>query len=62
LDWARPNGRKISLAVVRHRASRPEQRIGSLFFNPGGPGQSGVDAVTEAVRVWTPGARVASTS
>jgi hypothetical protein len=56
------NGRKIRLAVIRHRASRPEQRIGSLFFNPGGPGQSGVDAVTEAARAWTPWARVASTS
>jgi pimeloyl-ACP methyl ester carboxylesterase len=48
LDWARPAGHKIRLAVIRHRASRPEQRIGSLFFNPGGPGQSGVDAVTDA--------------
>jgi hypothetical protein len=28
-------------------ASRPEQRIGSLFFNPGGPGDSGVAAVAE---------------
>ena len=45
LDWARPNGRKIHLAVIRHRASRPRKRIGSLFFNPGGPGNSGVDAV-----------------
>jgi hypothetical protein len=28
-------------------ASRPEQRIGSLFFNLGGPGDSGVAAVAE---------------
>ncbi len=45
LDWAHPGGRKISLAVIRHLASRPGRRIGSLFFNPGGPGVSGVDAV-----------------
>ena len=37
----------VMLAVIRHLASRPEQRIGSLFFNPGGPGDSGVAAVAE---------------
>ncbi len=36
LDWARPHGAKISLAVVRHLASRPAKRIGSLFVNGGG--------------------------
>jgi pimeloyl-ACP methyl ester carboxylesterase len=45
LDWDKPGGRKIKLAVIRHLASRPEERIGSLFLNPGGPGGSGVDAV-----------------
>ena len=38
LDWDRPNGRTISLALIRHLASKPEQRIGTLFINPGGPG------------------------
>jgi pimeloyl-ACP methyl ester carboxylesterase len=32
--------------VIRHLASHPEQRIGSLFVNPGGPGDFGVDMVT----------------
>lgn len=45
LDWARPHGPKISLAVIRHRASQPKRRIGSLFVNFGGPGVAGVDAV-----------------
>ena len=45
LDWARPGGRKISLAVIRYLASHPDRRVGSLFFNPGGPGNSGVDFV-----------------
>ena len=45
LDWDSPGGRKIKLAVIRHLASRPEERIGSLFFNPGGPGNSGVGFV-----------------
>ena len=45
LDWAHPDGPKIMLAVIRHRASRRRQKIGTLFFNPGGPGVSGVDTV-----------------
>ena len=47
LDWARHGGRTITLSVIRHLASHPGQRIGSLFVNPGGPGDSGVAAVAE---------------
>ena len=47
LDWARHAGRTITLSVIRHLASHPAQRIGSLFVNPGGPGDSGVSAVAE---------------
>lgn len=36
LDWDRPRGRTISLEVIRHLASRPDRRIGSLFVNGGG--------------------------
>ncbi len=45
LDWDRPQGRTIGLALIRHLASNPEQRIGSMFINPGGPGQSGVELI-----------------
>ena len=45
LDWDRPAGPTIGLSVIRHLASRPEQRIGSMFVNPGGPGESGVGLV-----------------
>ena len=45
LDWARPGVGTVSLAVARHLASRPGQRIGSLFVNYGGPGVAGVPAV-----------------
>jgi hypothetical protein len=45
LDWDRPNGKKIELSVIRHLASRPAERIGSMFVNPGGPGASGVNFV-----------------
>ena len=47
LDWAQRGGRTITLSVIRHLASHPGQRIGSLFVNPGGPGDSGVAAVAE---------------
>jgi pimeloyl-ACP methyl ester carboxylesterase len=46
LDWVHPDGRTLALAVVRHLASDPARRIGSLLVNPGGPGDSGVDEVT----------------
>lgn len=48
LDWDQPRGPTIRLAVIRHLASRPAKRIGSLFLNPGGPGESGVDLVRNA--------------
>ena len=42
LDYARPTGRSISLAVLRVRAQQRDQRVGQLVVNPGGPGGSGV--------------------
>lgn len=42
LDYAKPAGEVIKIAVLRHRASKPDQRIGSLVTDPGGPGASGV--------------------
>jgi pimeloyl-ACP methyl ester carboxylesterase len=45
LDWDRPNRRTIRLALVRHLASKPDERIGTLFINPGGPGDTGVGLV-----------------
>ncbi|MFJ4469038.1 alpha/beta hydrolase [Streptomyces sp. NPDC089424] len=41
LDWAKPDGGTIDLALVRSEA-RGDDRIGSLLFNFGGPGSSGV--------------------
>ena len=45
LDWVHPDGSMVTLSVIRHPASRPDQRIGTMFFNPGGPGSSGVEEV-----------------
>lgn len=46
LDYAQPNGTIAQLAVLRQRASAPGGRIGSLVVNPGGPGASGTESVT----------------
>jgi pimeloyl-ACP methyl ester carboxylesterase len=45
LDWDHPNGRTISLALIRHLASKPDERIGTMLINPGGPGDTGVGLV-----------------
>ncbi|GAA4489308.1 alpha/beta hydrolase [Actinoallomurus oryzae] len=45
LDWSHPDGKKISLAVDRLRATDTSHRIGSLLVNPGGPGGSGTATV-----------------
>jgi pimeloyl-ACP methyl ester carboxylesterase len=43
VDWSRPHGPKIELALARRPATDPAARIGSLQVNPGGPGGSGRD-------------------
>ncbi|MFF3850847.1 alpha/beta hydrolase [Streptomyces sp. NPDC002328] len=45
LDWRKPAGKKITLALSRLPARDPEHRIGPLLFNPGGPGGSGAAVV-----------------
>ncbi|MFJ5996374.1 alpha/beta hydrolase [Streptomyces sp. NPDC092370] len=41
LDWSKPDGETIGLALIRAKA-RGDDRVGSLLFNFGGPGASGV--------------------
>lgn len=43
LDWRRPWGQTIDLAVARHRATDPAHRVGVLMANPGGPGSSNAE-------------------
>src|SRR6266487_4429491 len=45
LDYSHPQGAKITLGLDRLKAEDPQHRIGSLVFNPGGPGGSGVGIV-----------------
>ena len=43
LDYGNPQAATIGIAVERHLADEPANRIGSLVINPGGPGVSGID-------------------
>jgi pimeloyl-ACP methyl ester carboxylesterase len=43
LDYDKPKGAKVEVALLRVRAANPKKRIGSLFVNPGGPGGSGTE-------------------
>ena len=42
LDWTNPDGPTINLALNRSKARKPDERLGSLLINPGGPGGSGL--------------------
>jgi pimeloyl-ACP methyl ester carboxylesterase len=42
LDYAKPDGETIDIALIRARSTGEGERIGSLLFNFGGPGGSGV--------------------
>ena len=52
LDYRHPGGGKIDLAVIRRRATDPAHRLGSLFFNPGGPGGPGTVVLPFAYRLF----------
>jgi len=56
LDYDRPHAARIGLSLVRIPAGDPAHRIGSVFVNPGGPGNSGVDFVRTDARNVLPGA------
>ncbi|MFD5828431.1 alpha/beta hydrolase [Lentzea sp. NPDC060358] len=47
LDYAKPTGDKITIGVLRYKATG--DRIGSLLINPGGPGASGMAAAAGMV-------------
>ncbi|QFZ21867.1 alpha/beta hydrolase [Saccharothrix syringae] len=42
LDHRKPNGAKITIAVMKRPADDQANKIGSLFINPGGPGGAGL--------------------
>jgi pimeloyl-ACP methyl ester carboxylesterase len=54
IDYAQPAGRTAQIAILRLKATAPDQKIGSLLINPGGPGASGTEAVTGVAKSLTP--------
>lgn len=48
VDYSDPTGDQFDLYVARHRALDPDNRIGTLLVNPGGPGRGGVDYAISA--------------
>ncbi len=48
LDYDKPHGRTLDVAVARVKATDPQRRIGSLFFNFGGPGAPAAEFVEAA--------------
>lgn len=48
LDYARPQGKQITLSLLRVPALDEQSKVGALVVNPGGPGASGVDHAAQA--------------
>jgi pimeloyl-ACP methyl ester carboxylesterase len=54
LDYRSPAGRRITLALVKHAATGPAPRVGTLFVNPGAPGGMGTAQIPGWVRFFPP--------
>ena len=52
LDYDDADGRTIDLAVLKAPAADPEQRVGPLVVNPGGPGAPGTDYAAQSALVF----------
>ena len=53
LDYSQPDGQTIEIAMKKHVATGSIHR-GSLFINPGGPGESGVGLAENSERQFSP--------
>lgn len=53
VDWSEPDGPRIALNVARRPADDPGRRVGTLFFNAGGPGDGAAQYVTGAAQVFS---------
>jgi pimeloyl-ACP methyl ester carboxylesterase len=52
VDHDEPDGPTFDLFLARHVAADPDQRIGSLLVNPGGPGFGGTDFAIFAEQIY----------
>jgi pimeloyl-ACP methyl ester carboxylesterase len=53
IDWAKPHGTRVPIAVARRPADDTAARIGTLFYNPGGPGDGGTRYVMGAEQLFS---------
>ncbi|MGW2475484.1 alpha/beta hydrolase [Streptomyces sp. NPDC001665] len=53
LDYAKPKGETIGIALIRKEATDTSKRLGSMLFNFGGPGGSGVSILPRAAAGYT---------
>lgn len=54
LDYDRPRGRTVRVALLKVPAGDAAKRVGSLFLNPGGPGGSGKGIAERAAQFLSP--------
>ena len=45
IDYAKPGGKTMRIAIARRAAKDQAHKIGSLLMDPGGPGASGIDLI-----------------
>ncbi|MEW1632851.1 alpha/beta hydrolase [Streptomyces sp. NPDC093801] len=50
LDYAKPDGETLDVALIRKKATDAGKRVGSLVYNFGGPGASGVKTLPHAAK------------
>ncbi|MEU9253957.1 alpha/beta hydrolase [Streptomyces sp. NPDC048270] len=50
LDYAKPEGETLPIALIRAKARDQKNRLGSLVFNFGGPGGSGITTLPGAAK------------
>lgn len=43
MDYAKPNGPTIAIGLLKVPAAKPDEKIGTIFVDPGGPGGSGME-------------------
>jgi pimeloyl-ACP methyl ester carboxylesterase len=51
VDWSRPDGETIGIAVARRKATGPDATGRTLIYLPGGPGGSGVRELARMPRI-----------
>jgi pimeloyl-ACP methyl ester carboxylesterase len=50
MDYSQPTGKTFTLALIKSPAQDPDSRIGTLFWNPGGPSDAGTQYLPASVQ------------